>query len=117
MTLAIPASSSRSLWSSARVGERSKPRASRSGDSSSKSQRGRRGVGSSGTAQAFATWLDNVVGFAVGCPGTEMPYSTSVPMTRRTLMSPPLGARAAQEDDGGVALPPLGLLLDVDGPV
>ena len=30
-----------------------------------------------------------VIGFAVGCPGTEMPYSTSVPMTRRTLMAQP----------------------------
>ena len=56
--------------------------ASRSGDSSSKSQRARRGVGASATAQAFTTWLDSVVGLAVGCPGTEMPYSTSVPMTR-----------------------------------
>src|SRR3954454_4700991 len=117
MTLAIPASSSRSLWSSACVGERSKPRASRSGDSSSKSQRGRRGVGASATAQAFTTWLDNVVGFAVGCPGTEMPYSTSVPMTRRTLMTPTLGATADQEDERVSAPPPLGLLLDVDGPV
>jgi hypothetical protein len=26
------------------------------------------------------------IGFAAGCPGTEMPYSTSVPMTRRTLI-------------------------------
>src|SRR3954462_7050493 len=89
MTLAIPVSSSRSSWSSACAGERSKPRASRSGDSSSKSQRGRRGVGSSATAHAFTTWLDSVVGLAVGCPGTEMPYSTSVPMTRRTLMQQP----------------------------
>ena len=89
MTLAIPVSSSRSLWSSACAGERSKPRASRSGDSSSKSQRGRRGVGASATAQALTTWLDSVVGLAVGCPGTEMPYSTSVPMTRRTLMGQP----------------------------
>src|ERR671932_798966 len=64
MTLAIPESSSRSLWSSAWAGDRSKPRASRSGDSSSKSQRGRRGVGASATAQAFTTWLDSVVGFA-----------------------------------------------------
>src|ERR1700712_4520097 len=69
MTLAIPVSSSRSVWSRAWAGERSKPRASRSGDSSSKSHRGRRGVGASATAQAFTTWLDRVVGVAVGCPG------------------------------------------------
>src|SRR3954462_1873170 len=93
MTLAIPESSSRSVWSRAWAGERSNPRASRSGDSSSKSQRGRRGVGPSAPAHAFTTWLDNVVGFAVGCPGTEMPYSISVPMTRRTLMDPPSAAR------------------------
>ena len=46
-------------------------------------------LGASATAQAFTTWLDRVVGLAVGCPGTEMPYSTSVPMTRRTLMRQP----------------------------
>src|SRR3954469_24427566 len=117
MTLAIPASSSSSVWSSACVGERSKPRASRSGDSSSKSQRGRRGVGASATAHALTTWLDRVVGLAVGCPGTEMPYSTSVPMTRRTLMAATLG-RDPDPQDGPVSAPsPLGLLLDVDGPV
>src|SRR3954465_10061475 len=91
MTLAIPASSSRSVWSSALAGDRSKPRASRSGDSSSKSHRGRRGNGASATAQALTTWLDNVVGFAPGWPGTEIPYSISVPITRRTLMRLRLG--------------------------
>src|SRR5215218_5753848 len=105
MTLAIPVSSSRSLWSSACAGERSRPRASRSGDSSSKSQRGRRGVGASATAQAFTTWLERVVGFAVGCPGTEMPYSTSVPMTRRTLMRQPYASAFGtdRKDDDGPA--------------
>src|SRR3954462_228612 len=93
MTLAIPVSSSRSLWSSACAGDRSKPRASRSGDSSSKSHRGWRGVGASATAHALTTWLDSVGGSAVGCPGTEMPYSISVPMTRRTLMDQPSAAR------------------------
>ena len=54
------------------------------------------GVGASATAQALTTWLDNVVGLAVGCPGTEMPYSISVPMIRRTLMWPTLGGSRRQ---------------------
>ena len=31
-------------------------------------------------------WEDATIGLADGCPCTEMPYSTSVPITRRTLM-------------------------------
>ena len=34
----------------------------------------------------MTTWDDATIGLARGWPCTEMPYSTSVPMTRRTLM-------------------------------
>ncbi|GAA0262129.1 hypothetical protein GCM10009539_54890 [Cryptosporangium japonicum] len=35
---------------------------------------------------AFTIWDEVTIGLAPGWPGTEMPYSTSVPMIRRALM-------------------------------
>ena len=64
---------------------RSKPRASRSGLSSSKSQRARRERALS-AAYALTTWEEVNIGLAVGVPSTEMPNSVSVPMIRRALM-------------------------------
>ena len=61
------------------------PRASRSGDSSSKSQRARR-ARTVAVAYALTTCEDATMGLARGWPWTEMPYSISVPITRRTLM-------------------------------
>src|SRR6478609_7612140 len=40
------------------------------------------------------------MGLAVGSPGTEMPYSVSMPMTRRTLMRPSLSEPAG--DPSGI---------------
>ena len=84
MTLARPRSSSVSWLGSASCRLRSKPRASRSGDSSSKSQRARRAL-----HRGAGVGVDDLGGgqHRVGCglPGTEMPYSVSVPMTRRTV--------------------------------
>src|SRR4051794_10400531 len=85
MTLASPTSSSVSWLASARSRLRSKPRASRSGFSSSKSQRGRRPRLAVAAAYALTTCDDASMAFAVGCPGTEMPYSVSMPITRLTL--------------------------------
>ena len=39
------------------------------------------------------------IGLAAGWPGTEMPYSVSVPMTRRTLMPEPTRGRADRDRD------------------
>ena len=64
----------------------SKPRASRSGDSSSKSHLARRAFAVE-VAYALTIWEDATIGLAAGWPCTEMPYSTSVPITRRTLMT------------------------------
>jgi len=36
----------------------------------------------------LTTYPDSNIGFAVGSPGTEMPYSVSIPITRRTVMLP-----------------------------
>src|SRR6476620_10749873 len=85
MTLASPMSSSVSWLGSATWRDMSNPRASRSGDSSSKSHRARR-AWMVAEAYALTTWEDATMGLARGCPCTEMPYSTSVPITRRTLM-------------------------------
>src|SRR5262245_14692193 len=85
MTLASPTSSSVSWLASASSLARSKPRASRSGFSSSKSQRARR-VRAVAAAYALTTWEEVSMALAAGWPGTEMPYSVSVPMTRHTLM-------------------------------
>ena len=63
----------------------SKPRASRSGDSSSKSQRARR-ARRVDPAYALTTRELATIGLARGWPVTEMPNSVSVPITRRTLM-------------------------------
>ena len=37
---------------------------------------------------ALTIWDEVTIALAPGCPGTEMPYSVSVPITRRTLISP-----------------------------
>src|SRR6478735_9143216 len=37
----------------------------------------------------MTNWEDATIGLADGCPCTEMPYSTSVPITRRTLIRGP----------------------------
>src|SRR5829696_7309143 len=92
MTLARPASSSASRYSGPSALPRSKPRASRSGDSSSKSHRARRARGTSARPPyPFTICDDSSIAFAPGWPGTETPYSTSVPITRRTVMRPPYG--------------------------
>src|SRR5690606_24329770 len=70
---------------------RSNPRASRSGVSSSKSQRARR-VRPLAAAYALTTWVEATMGLAWGCPGTAMPYSTSLPWTRRTVIRPIYGS-------------------------
>src|SRR5689334_23154390 len=87
MTLARPRSSSVSCEESAASRVRSKPRASRSGFSSSKSQRARRARAAVAAWYALTIWDEVTIAFAPGWPGTEMPYSVSVPITRRTLMS------------------------------
>src|SRR5215469_15859609 len=86
MTLARPRSSSVSCEESAASRVRSNPRASRSGFSSSKSQRARRARAAVAAWYALTTWEEVTIAFAPGWPGTAMPYSVSVPMTRRTLM-------------------------------
>src|SRR4051794_41067994 len=85
MTLARPMSSSVSWLASATSRLMSKPRASRSGDSSSKSQRARRTC-SAAVAYALTRRGLATIGLAWGCPCKEMPNSVSVPMIRRTLM-------------------------------
>ena len=40
-------------------------------------------------AYACTTCPDSSIGFAAGSPGTEMPYSVSMPITRRTVMCEP----------------------------
>ena len=97
MTLASPRSSSVSCEESAASRVRSKPRASRSGFSSSKSQRARRARAAVAAWYALTIWDEVTIALAPGWPGTEMPYSVSVPITRRTLMScslMPLRAKA-----------------------
>lgn len=37
-------------------------------------------------AYVVTTSPERTIGLAEGAPGTEMPYSVSMPMTRRTLM-------------------------------
>src|SRR6266851_260599 len=86
MTLARPRSSSVSCEESAASRVRSNPRASRSGFSSSKSQRARRAPAAVAAWYALTIWDEVTNALAPGCPGTEMPYSVSVPITRRTLM-------------------------------
>src|SRR5215469_3181896 len=87
MTLARPRSSSVSCEESAASRVRSKPRASRSGFSSSKSQRARRALAAVAAWYALTIWDEVTIALAPGWPGTEMPYSVSVPITRRTLIS------------------------------
>ena len=41
--------------------------------------------------QSVTIWDDAAIAFAVGWPGTEMPYSVSMPITRRTLTRPAYG--------------------------
>src|SRR5215469_2438147 len=86
MTLARPRSSSVSCEESAASRVRSKPRASRSGFSSSKSQRARRARAAVAAWYALTIWDEVTIALAPGWPGTEMPYSVSVPMTRSTLI-------------------------------
>src|SRR5712692_1292395 len=86
MTLARPRSSSVSCEESAASRVRSNPRASRSGFSSSKSQRARRARAAVAAWYALTIWDEVTMALAPGWPGTEMPYSVSVPITRRTLM-------------------------------
>ena len=93
MTLARPRSSSVSCEESAASRVRSKPRASRSGFSSSKSQRARRALAAVAAWYALTIWDEVTIALAPGCPGTEMPYSVSVPITRRTLMPSSLQGR------------------------
>src|SRR4029450_13470994 len=50
-----------------------------------KSQRARR-VRAVAAAYALTTCEEVSMALAAGCPGTEMPYSVSVPITRHTLM-------------------------------
>src|SRR5215469_9028186 len=92
MTLARPRSSSVSWEESAASLVRSNPRASRSGFSSSKSQRARRARAAVAAWYALTTWDEVTIAFAPGWPGTAMPYSVSMPMTRRTLMGESLAA-------------------------
>ena len=40
-------------------------------------------------AYAVTTSPEATIGFAAGLPGTTMPYSVSIPITRRTVMSRP----------------------------
>src|ERR1039457_2829776 len=87
MTLASPRSSSVSWVASAASLVRSNPRASRSGFSSSKSHLARRARAEVAAWYALTTCDEVTIALAPGWPGTEMPYSVSVPMTRRTLMS------------------------------
>ncbi|GAA1535406.1 hypothetical protein GCM10009788_42750 [Nocardioides humi] len=47
----------------------------------------------------MTTCDDATIGLAVGWPWTEMPYSTSVPITRRTLMRPAYGYDVAPTRD------------------
>src|ERR1035438_7513640 len=87
MTLASPRSSSVSWVESAASLVRSNPRASRSGFSSSKSHLARRARAEVAAWYALTTCDEVTIALAPGWPGTEMPYSVSVPMTRRTLIS------------------------------
>src|SRR5215470_19082915 len=86
MTLASPRSSSVSWVESAASLARSNPRASRSGFSSSKSQRARRARAAVAAWYALTICDEVTIALAPGWPGTAMPYSVSVPMTRSTLM-------------------------------
>jgi hypothetical protein len=38
-------------------------------------------------AQPFTTWEEASIAPLAGSPGTETPYSVSMPMTRRVVMS------------------------------
>jgi hypothetical protein len=40
-------------------------------------------------AYALTTCPESSIGLALGSPGTEMPYSVSMPITRRTVMAAP----------------------------
>src|SRR6516225_8792115 len=86
MTFASPRSSSVSWVESAASLARSKPRASRSGFSSSKSQRARRARAAVAAWYALTICDEVTIALAPGWPGTAMPYSVSVPMTRSTLI-------------------------------
>src|SRR6185437_6338075 len=86
MTLASPRSSSVSWVESAASLARSNPRASRSGFSSSKSQRARRARAAVAAWYALTICDEVTIALAPGCPGTAMPYSVSVPITRSTLI-------------------------------
>src|SRR6202522_2607959 len=86
ITLARPRSSSVSCEESADSRARSNPRASRSGFSSSKSQRARLALAAVAAWYAFTIWDEVTMELAPGCPGTEIPYSVSVPITRTTVM-------------------------------
>src|SRR3954462_10036501 len=48
---------------------------------------------SSAAAEATTTWGEGMAGLAEESPGTEMPYSISVPMIRRAVTGPPAGRR------------------------
>src|SRR6266702_298219 len=87
MTFASPRSSSVSWLASAVSLDRSNPRASRSGFSSSKSHRVRLALAAVAEWYALTTCEEVTIAFAPGCPGTEIPYSVSMPITRRTLMA------------------------------
>jgi hypothetical protein len=39
-------------------------------------------------AQPLTTWLEATMAPLAGCPGTETPYSVSMPITRRVVMRP-----------------------------
>jgi hypothetical protein len=39
-------------------------------------------------AQPLTTWLEATMAPLAGWPGTETPYSVSMPMTRRVVMRP-----------------------------
>src|SRR5215469_8298330 len=92
MTLARPRSSSVSWLASAVSLDRSKPRASLSGFSSSKSHLVRRALAAVAEWYALTTWDDVTIAFAPGWPGTDTPYSVSMPITRRTVMAHTLAA-------------------------
>src|SRR5215470_4568119 len=86
ITFASPRSSSVSWLASAVSLDRSNPRASRSGFSSSKSHRVRLAFAAVAEWYALTTWDEVTIAFAPGWPGTEIPYSVSMPITRRTLI-------------------------------
>ena len=54
-------------------------------------------------AYAVTTSPDMIIGLALGSPGAEMPYSVSIPITRRTVMGSPYGRCDRFRGEGAAA--------------